>query len=152
MRSAFCLIVAAVLGVAATAYPHGIWTETNPGGATRVTVHRDTGEPLSGAPFAVQAPPDGRIVQSGRTDPDGRFVFAPTHAGPWRVRIEGAGGHVAVITVEITPDILAGRTPVLAAAHLHGARVDSVVALPDSLLGPTRGRRVSRDSLASPRS
>jgi hypothetical protein len=150
MRSALAFLVVAALGAAGPAYSHGIWTETAPGGGTRVTVNRENGQPLAGAPFAVQAPPDGTTVQTGRAGPDGRFAFTPTRAGAWRVRIEGEAGHVAVITVEITPDILAGRTPVLAAAHLHGARVDSVAALPDSLLAPSPGRRVRPEHEAPP--
>ena len=150
MRSALCLVFVAAFGLAGPAFSHGIWTETAPGGATRVTVHREGGAPLAGAAFSVEAPPDGKVVQSGLTDGDGRFVVTPTHAGSWRVRIAGDAGHAAVIALEITPDILAGRTPVLAAAHLHGARVDSVTALPDSALAPSPGRRVSRDSTAAP--
>ena len=38
MRSALAFLVAAALGATSPTYAHGIWTETAPGGGTRVTV------------------------------------------------------------------------------------------------------------------
>jgi hypothetical protein len=120
MRRAAVLIAATTLFASTPATAHGLWTEVGIGGTTRVTVRGDQGGPLAGAAWSARPPGADHAFASGVTDASGRFVFRPDRPGAWRVRVAGADGHGAVITVDVTAQALAGTAPFTAAAHLHG--------------------------------
>ena len=119
MRWAAILLAAAALFGGRPALAHGVWTEVGRGAATTVTVRADDGGPLVGAAFSVRPPGEDRAFAAGVTDAGGRLVFRPDRPGTWRVKIAGAGGHGTVVTIDITPEALAGKSLVTAAAHLH---------------------------------
>ncbi|MBK9471139.1 MAG: hypothetical protein IPO18_02490 [bacterium] len=104
MRSATtALMIAAMLALvpATTALAHGVRTEVAVGAMTVATFTHEDGAPMAGVPFTVTAPAGDGAFLSGNTDVHGRVVFLPDRAGAWKVRVAGADGHGAVVTIDV---------------------------------------------------
>jgi hypothetical protein len=104
MRSATtALMIAAMLALvpATTALAHGVRTEVAVGAMTVATFTHADGSPMSGVPFTVTSPAGAESFLTGNTDVHGRVVFLPDRAGAWKVRVAGADGHGAVVTVDV---------------------------------------------------
>ncbi|MBK8167691.1 MAG: hypothetical protein IPK64_17230 [bacterium] len=110
------------LGVPA-ARAHGVRTEVLAGPTSVVTVTHDDGSPLADTPFTVLAPEGAGPFLTGRTDAHGRVAFQPDRPGAWKVRVAGADGHGAVVTVAVDSAALAapatGATVATHHAHEH---------------------------------
>ncbi|MBL0715091.1 MAG: hypothetical protein JJV98_15485 [Desulfosarcina sp.] len=66
-----------------------------------------SGDPLSYAEILVWSPGADKVeFQNGRTDKNGRFAFAPSENGTWRIDANDGRGHkkTAVFQIEPTPD------------------------------------------------
>lgn len=122
MRSAVVMsFVGLAVCCATVALAHGVRTEVKVGATTVVTFTHDDGEPLADTPFTVLAPRRGQPYLSGSTDRHGRVVFMPDEAGAWKVRVAGADGHGAVVTVDVDSMALgeAGADTAAGEAHDH---------------------------------
>lgn len=119
--SAVTLAAILVLGCAAPARAHGVRTEVAVGSMTVVTFTHEDGSPLAHTPFTVLAPRHTQPFLSGTTDRRGRVVFLPDEVGDWKVRVAGADGHGAVITVAVDSTALAmtSQEPAVVYAHEH---------------------------------
>lgn len=65
-----------------------------------------SGEPLSYASILVWSPgADNVEFQNGRTDQNGRFAFAPSKSGNWRIEANDGRGHkkTAAIQIDLSP-------------------------------------------------
>ncbi|MBK7047169.1 MAG: hypothetical protein IPH48_11820 [bacterium] len=104
MRSATtALMIAAMLALvpATTALAHGVRTEVAVGAMTVATFTHADGSPMAGVPFTVTTPVGTEAFLTGNTDVHGRVVFLPDRAGAWKVRVAGADGHGAVVTIDV---------------------------------------------------
>ncbi|MBK7049082.1 MAG: hypothetical protein IPH48_21775 [bacterium] len=100
-RFARVIIVTGVLFMAVTAAAHGVRTEVAVGAMTVATFTHEDGSPMAGVPFTVTAPAGAESFLTGNTDVHGRVVFLPDRAGAWKVRVAGADGHGAVVTIDV---------------------------------------------------
>ena len=82
----------------AAVFGHGVGFRTiDDPGALVVEFYYSTGEPMAYAQVLVWSPEDDKVeFQNGRTDKNGRFAFAPTQNGAWRVEASDGRGHKAV--------------------------------------------------------
>jgi nickel transport protein len=98
-----------ILLLALAAGAHELELEIAPGSPAVVVRAKYGGtEPVPFAKVQVFAPGGTREFQTGRTDQQGRFVFAPAEAGAWRVVVDDELGH----RVERTVDVSAGSAGV----------------------------------------
>ena len=95
-----------VLSVA-TASAHGVIAEPVHGGIG-LQVRYDTGEPMAFAGVKVFAPqtPEQPWLD-GETDPEGRFVFIPAHAGTWRIVVDDGMGHAVTRDLSVDAEPIA---------------------------------------------
>ncbi|MCP4690022.1 MAG: DUF4198 domain-containing protein [Desulfobacterales bacterium] len=72
------------------------------GAAVLLEFRYSTGEPLSYAEVLIWSPNDNKVeFQNGRTDRNGRFAFAPSEKGIWRVEASDGRGHKATAVCRI---------------------------------------------------
>lgn len=108
-----------LLLAAAPVAAHGVRTEVAVGAMTVATFVHEDGAPMAGVPFTVQAPGDGGTFLSGSTDLHGRVAFLPDRAGAWKVRVAGADGHGAVVTISVDSTAVAMTRQEGAAVYAH---------------------------------
>jgi nickel transport protein len=98
-------LLALVTVLTGAASPHGIDVVVDTDGPFRVVIATyASGDPAADADVTVGAPEaygQGEPWQQGRTDPRGRFVFAPDRPGEWRVVVDDGQGHRAVASVVV---------------------------------------------------
>lgn len=89
------LIAATILSMLATTpvWGHGTEGYTETAAGIRVVAGYDDGEPMSYAAVEVTAPKSDIVFQTGRTDRNGVFMFAPDQSGKWQVTISDGMGH-----------------------------------------------------------
>ena len=66
-----------------------------------------TGDTMSYLEAKAFSPEDEKFAyQSGRTDEDGRFAFAPNTAGVWRVVVKDGEGHQTEAKVDVAQEFM----------------------------------------------
>lgn len=127
---------------------HGLELELASEGPYRVvTATYAAGTPAPDADVVVEAPGGDTegAWQTGRTDPMGRFVFAPDRDGEWRVTVDDGQGHRAVLTFSVTPASEEGggeaRVVEETPPHDHDAPREALNAPPVPAEGPGGGGR-----------
>jgi len=103
------LLISVVAGFPDFAYGHGVMGVLEAEGGIGVRALYDTGEPMSYAKVTVSAPESRYTFQSGRTDRNGRFRFAPDQEGVWRIVVDDEMGHRLEMEVPVGEDLLPGR-------------------------------------------
>ncbi len=104
-----CLAAAALAAigfglVGGPALAHGLRYAIGTGGVA-VQVLFDGGEPARNM-FVTVFPPDSQDrFQTGKTDANGRFLFAPDRPGDWTVIACDRAGHRLEIPVAVTQDL-----------------------------------------------
>ena len=104
------LVTLALVGVAgAPAAAHGLRLEAELVPPSVVVAARyEGGAPIPDASLRVYGPgEESRTWQRARTDAEGRFAFAPSRVGSWRVVVADSEGHRASLEVEIDEAFLA---------------------------------------------
>lgn len=113
------LLLLLLLLAAAPAAAHGVRTEVAVGAMTVATFAHEDGAPMAGVPFTVQAPGSGETFLAGSTDLHGRVAFLPDRVGAWKVRVAGADGHGAVVTIDVDSTAVAMTRQEGAAVYAH---------------------------------
>lgn len=103
----------------APALGHGVRTEVAVGAMTVVTFTHEDGSPMAATSFTVLAPGHTQPFLSGMTDVHGRVVFLPDEAGQWKVRVAGADGHGAVVTIAVDSTAVGMTDQPAAAVYSH---------------------------------
>jgi hypothetical protein len=88
---------------------HGLELSLQVEGTRRVlTASYASGVPAGDAEVVLSAPPmeggvaeEGAVWQRGRTDPLGRFIFAPDRPGRWRITVDDGQGHRATVAFSV---------------------------------------------------
>lgn len=145
----FWLVVATTMLLAHPSWGHGTRGTTEVADGIRLTARYDDGEPMRYAAVTVHAPDGDTEFQTGRTDRNGIFMFAPDQSGKWRVIVEDGIGHRLVVGRRIDPDEAAtgARKPHgdLDAAHIsRGSGLVSGVSLIFGLCGILYGFKARR--------
>jgi nickel transport protein len=81
-------------------YAHGIKYSLRSGGI-EVQASFDNNQPANGLYVYVFAPGSSEKFQTGKTDPNGCFVFFPDRAGEWEVLVFDKMGHRLEIKIPI---------------------------------------------------
>ncbi len=81
-------------------YAHGIKYSLGSGGIV-VQASFDNNQPANGLYVYVFAPGSSEKFQTGKTDPNGRFVFFPDRAGEWEVLVFDKMGHRLEIKIPV---------------------------------------------------
>ncbi|HSJ23597.1 MAG TPA: hypothetical protein VK929_02860 [Longimicrobiales bacterium] len=96
------LALAALLLTARAASAHGITVSVEHQGDMVVATSRyDGGIPVRGADIVIRGPAGDSPYQTGRTDPDGRFIFVPAGPGEWQVTVDDGMGHRRTVRIAI---------------------------------------------------
>jgi hypothetical protein len=134
MRSATtALMIAAMLVLipATTALAHGVRTEVAVGAMTVATFTHEDGSPMAGVPFTVTTPVGTEAFLTGTTDVHGRVVFLPDRAGAWKVRVAGADGHGAVVTIDVDSTAISMSSQSATVYEHEHSQVDELMATHD---------------------
>jgi len=70
----------------------------------RVKAEFDDGEAMSYSAVEVTAPDSDTVFQTGRTDRNGVFMFAPDQPGKWRIAVSDEMGHRLVLGRQVEPE------------------------------------------------
>ena len=89
---------------AATTFGHGVRYDVSASG-TVVTARFDSGDPMASCGVKVFAPGETeKIFQTGMTDRNGRFAFAPDADGKWRIEVDDGTGHQVTMNIGVGPE------------------------------------------------
>jgi nickel transport protein len=86
-------IVVILLLIATPVWSHGTSGSTEQGEGIMVKAEYDDGEPMSYAAVEVKVQGIDIPFQTGRTDKNGIFMFAPDQAGTWQIAVSDEMGH-----------------------------------------------------------
>jgi hypothetical protein len=110
MRALVTLVLLGVAGAPAAAHGLRLEAELVPP-AVVVEARYEGGTPIPDASLRVYEPGgESGIFQRAHTDAEGRFAFAPSRAGSWRVVVADSEGHRANLEVEIDEAFLTRST------------------------------------------
>ncbi len=88
-------------GGATPAIAHGSSVDFSLRQAVEITATYENGDPMDEAQVSIYAPDDPETPwQTGLTDGEGTFQFAPDQAGQWDVKVRKAG-HGNLVTIPI---------------------------------------------------
>lgn len=85
------------------AWGHGTGGDAEVAEGVRVKAAYDDGDPMSYAAVEVIAPDSGVAFQTGRTDRNGVFMFAPDRPGSWQIVLNDGIGHRLVMKRDVPP-------------------------------------------------
>ncbi|NEQ86705.1 MAG: carboxypeptidase regulatory-like domain-containing protein [Moorea sp. SIO2I5] len=100
------LSLVSVLSWSVNAEAHGTRLESKTIEAIEINANYDTGKPMSNAQVTIYAPNNPTTPwQTGTSDTNGRFIFAPDYAqqGNWTIQVRQAG-HGGMITLTLGED------------------------------------------------
>lgn len=98
-------VAVVVLALAAgLAFAHGVDHRVHRGAGIVVALSYAGAGPIAGADYRVYGPEPGPPFATGRTAADGTLAFRPDADGTWRVVVADAGGHGAVIPIDVGAD------------------------------------------------
>ena len=145
------MIVAAAVVVltASSAWAHGTRGIIESCQGIRALAAYDDGEPMAFAEVEVTEADTGTVTQTGRTDRNGVFVFAPDRSGKWRVVINDGMGHRLVLGRQIdmaengVPEASADEPPPVAGVS-RGQSVVSGLSIIFGLCGLFYGWKARR--------
>lgn len=101
MKIQYFIPLVILLGGGAPAIAHSSSLEFSLRQSVEITATYDSGDPMNEAQVSIYAPDDPETPwQTGLTDDQGRFQFAPDQAGPWDVKVRKAG-HGTLMTIPI---------------------------------------------------
>lgn len=106
------LVILTLLSVAATpAAAHGVRLEADLAPPSVVVdATYEGGTPIPDASLRVYGPGEESATwQRAHTDAEGRFAFAPSRVGTWRVLVADSEGHRASLEIEIDEAFLERR-------------------------------------------
>lgn len=90
-----------ILGGATPAIAHSSSVDFSLRQAVEITATYENGDPMDEAQVSIYAPDDPETPwQTGLTDDEGMFQFAPDQAGQWDVKVRKAG-HGNLVTIPI---------------------------------------------------
>jgi nickel transport protein len=108
-----CLMVLALLFVAAPASAHEVLHVVERGKAIAIKAYYADGESLAYTEYQVFSPADAKIPhQKGRTDRVGYMAFVPDQPGKWRVTIADSTGHGLDVEVDTSVSSQPAGAPV----------------------------------------
>lgn len=134
------------------ARPHGLALTLEVQGEHRiVTATYASGAPASNADVVVRAPAEGGgasdgapavgsdVWQEGRTDPRGRFIFAPERPGEWQVVVDDGQGHRATLVVSVAAPSAEPEVEARARTAASSVAASEVGASPEVRSGDAAG-------------
>ncbi len=102
MKAALIITATVVVFLSASlSWAHGTRGDAEEGIGIRVVAEYDDGDPMSYGNVEVISPDGGVVFQTGRTDRNGVFMFAPDQPGKWRITISDEMGHRLVLGRQI---------------------------------------------------
>lgn len=103
------------------AMAHNVDSRVDSAPAVVITVRLGEDEVASFSEYEVFAPGETQPFQVGRSDRQGRVVFAPDTPGKWRVKVKADsahGIHGATVDVEVSPEgVVVAHSQPLVARH-----------------------------------
>lgn len=97
---AILALIAGLLLIPATASAHGVHSSVNASQAVVFTFKYADGQPFAQANYEIYRGSETQPYKAGKTDSEGRIVFSPLDAGPWRLRAYAEDGHHAELSFD----------------------------------------------------
>ena len=112
MKTALIIIATFVVFLSASlSWAHGTRGHAEKGIGIRVVAEYDDGDPMSYGNVEVISPDGDVAFQTGRTDRNGVFMFAPDQPGKWRITISDEMGHRLVLGRQINQESVLENNP-----------------------------------------